>query len=243
MGLQDKLADARKAAERARAQQQEWSQGRHEAKEQQAVARQETEAQEKAAVDARVAEEGWWTHPDAFKAFGRSGSLPVTKCDYLGGWSEHPKGHSDNQLEIDAAGLRYKGFKTILLIPWDQVEAIEVEGPDQASKRVSAGRVMMIGVFALAAKKSVKSAVLTITMKSGEQAVFQTHEWMALDLKAKLSPVLSQLRQLPAATPSATPAPALSSADEIRKLAELRDAGILTEAEFQAKKAELLARM
>ena len=48
MGLQDKLADARKAAERARAQQQEWSQGRHEAKEQQAVARQETEAQEKA---------------------------------------------------------------------------------------------------------------------------------------------------------------------------------------------------
>ena len=88
MGLQDKLADARRAAERARAQQQEWSQGRHEAKEQQALARQETEALEKAAVDARVAEEGWWTHPDAFKAFGRSGSLPVTKCDYLGGWSD-----------------------------------------------------------------------------------------------------------------------------------------------------------
>jgi predicted 2-oxoglutarate/Fe(II)-dependent dioxygenase YbiX len=65
MGLQDKLADARKAAERARAQQQEWSQGRHEAKEQHALAKQETEAQEKATVDARVAVEGWWTHPDA----------------------------------------------------------------------------------------------------------------------------------------------------------------------------------
>jgi cell division protein FtsN len=39
-----------------------------------------------------------------------------------------------------------------------------------------------------------------------------------------------------AAAPSSVP-------EEIRKLAELRDSGILTEAEFQAKKAELLARM
>jgi hypothetical protein len=31
--------------------------------------------------------------------------------------------------------------------------------------------------------------------------------------------------------------------DEIRKLAELRDSGILTEAEFPAKKAERLSRM
>jgi hypothetical protein len=49
MGFQDRLADARKAAERARAQQQEWSQARHEAKEQQALAKQETEAEKKAA--------------------------------------------------------------------------------------------------------------------------------------------------------------------------------------------------
>ncbi len=31
--------------------------------------------------------------------------------------------------------------------------------------------------------------------------------------------------------------------DQIRKLAELRDSGVLTEAEFDAKKAELLSRM
>ena len=46
----------------------------------------------------------------------------------------------------------------------------------------------MIGVFALAAKKSVKSAVLTVQLTSGESACFQTHEWLALDLKAKLTP-------------------------------------------------------
>jgi hypothetical protein len=32
-------------------------------------------------------------------------------------------------------------------------------------------------------------------------------------------------------------------ADQIRKLAELRDAGVLTTAEFDAKKADLLARV
>jgi hypothetical protein len=32
-------------------------------------------------------------------------------------------------------------------------------------------------------------------------------------------------------------------ADQIRKLAELRDAGIVSEEEFQTKKAELLKRM
>ncbi len=37
--------------------------------------------------------------------------------------------------------------------------------------------------------------------------------------------------------------PSVSIADEIKKLAELRDAGILTEKEFQKKKKELLARI
>lgn len=41
----------------------------------------------------------------------------------------------------------------------------------------------------------------------------------------------------------ATAAAAPDIADQIKKLAELRDAGILTADEFDAKKAELLARM
>lgn len=60
-----------------------------------------------------------------------------------------------------------------------------------------------------------------------------------------MAPVLSQLPKLQlnsnhaVASNNAT----TSVADEIRKLAELRDEGILTDAEFQAKKTELLARM
>lgn len=51
----------------------------------------------------------------------------------------------------------------------------------------------------------------------------------------------------PAAVPSAqaaVPAPSASTpVDQLRQLAELRDAGILSEEEFTTKKAEILARM
>lgn len=39
----------------------------------------------------------------------------------------------------------------------------------------------------------------------------------------------------------ATPAPASSLADELAELAELREAGVLTGAEFDAQKAKLLS--
>jgi hypothetical protein len=42
------------------------------------------------------------------------------------------------------------------------------------------------------------------------------------------------------ASPAASAAPALSVGDELRKLAELRDAGALTDEEFNAQKAKLL---
>lgn len=47
--------------------------------------------------------------------------------------------------------------------------------------------------------------------------------------------------------PTAAPAPAPQSGgtpvEQLRQLAELRDAGILSEEEFTSKKAEILARM
>jgi hypothetical protein len=49
-------------------------------------------------------------------------------------------------------------------------------------------------------------------------------------------PPVPKTPQQAAAAPSTVP-------EEIRNLAELRDSGILTEAEFQTKKGELLSRM
>ncbi|MGC2192364.1 MAG: SHOCT domain-containing protein [Candidatus Dormiibacterota bacterium] len=183
-----------------------------------------------------IADGAWWLKPDIFRAFGIAQHLVIAKCDYLGGLSSHPKGHHGNYLWITAAGLQYKGITTILQIPWGDVARLSVEGTDQVNRRVTASRVAMVGVFAWAVKKTAKSAVLIVDLNSGEQVGFQTHAFIATDLRAKLLPILSHYRE-------EARAPGASAADEIRKLAQLRDDGILNEQEFQAKKADLLARM
>jgi hypothetical protein len=45
----------------------------------------------------------------------------------------------------------------------------------------------------------------------------------------------------PAAAPAAPAAPAVDPVEQLGKLGELRDKGVLTEAEFEAQKAKLLA--
>lgn len=59
--------------------------------------------------------------------------------------------------------------------------------------------------------------------------------------KARVTPVMEAIRShLARPSAGAGDGPTASAADEIKKLAELRDAGILTEEEFAAKKRHLL---
>jgi hypothetical protein len=70
---------------------------------------------------------------------------------------------------------------------------------------------------------------------AGDVTEFRVSRSLAEDVKA----LLLQLMSGPApGAPSAPPSASL--ADELRKLAELRDAGVLTAAEFDAQKARLL---
>jgi hypothetical protein len=182
MGFQDRFADARKAAERARAQQQEWSQARHEAREQQALAKQETEAEKKAAE--------------------RQG--PAVKV---------MRYKNTKDYERDARLMLAQGWR--------------MEGQTGQRGRVNMGRtVLKAGVFLPWAvmRPSRKGDPITVTWLRGGDLV-------EIDAPGE------QLAQ-PVAAPTRDDAP-----EQILKLAQLRDSGILTEAEFQAKKTDLLSRM
>ena len=65
-------------------------------------------------------------------------------------------------------------------------------------------------------------------------------EFKTLEPKTLFDEVLAQLERL---RNEASTAPAESITDQIKKLGELRDGGLLTEDEFNAKKAELLSRL
>lgn len=62
-------------------------------------------------------------------------------------------------------------------------------------------------------------------------------------LEAFMAIVRERMNESSLAPAASAPAPAPDAIDQLRKLGELRDAGIVTEAEFEAKKAELLGRL
>jgi len=83
-----------------------------------------------------------------------------------------------------------------------------------------------MGLLGTAAKVAVASSV------HGRVQRRQRERWAAQDSAAA-----------PAATPQAAPAAASGGGmlEQLKQLGELRDAGVLTEAEFEAQKARILA--
>ncbi len=98
-----------------------------------------------------------------------------------------------------------------------------------------------MGLLGKAAKVAVASSV------HGRVQRRQQQRWAAKDAAAAAAaaPALATPPQ-PVPAPAAAPAPAAPAAPEselvthLKQLAALRDAGILTEEEFSAKKAKLL---
>jgi hypothetical protein len=211
-----------------------------------AIASVEKRVEEGLATRERIEGGEWWIAPNAFRGLGLSQRLSILETHYLGGWSGHAKtytGKLTKALVFDKKGVSLSGISTIFTIPWSDVRDVEVEGPESASKRVTVGRALALGVFALAAKKAQKSAVVIVQLKSGEEAIFQTEKFTAGEMRAKLVPITTQLKKVAAATPNLESAPAPiagSVADELKKLAELRAEGVLTDEEFATQKAKLL---
>lgn len=200
----------------------------------------ERRAEERSAQDSRPR---WWLQPDAFADFGTMRGVRIEECEYLGGWQ--PEKARGDTLEIGPVGFTYgvRAFSPTLIIPWEQVVSVVVDGSKQATRPPVTGRRLVrawatgtYGALGVLAKE--KWSRLAVGTTDGSEALFQASGLLAHQLKAKLDPIL---RHYPG--PQAVETVAVSSIDQIRQLAELRDSGILTDAEFQEKKAELLGRV
>ncbi|MFJ4755009.1 SHOCT domain-containing protein [Streptomyces sp. NPDC088763] len=88
-----------------------------------------------------------------------------------------------------------------------------------------------------------------VVVASGNNIDFRVPHDAAPRIKALLTElILGRIpgpEQAPASAPAPAPAPqaAPTPVEQLRQLAELRDAGILSDDEFTTKKAEILARM
>ena len=92
-------------------------------------------------------------------------------------------------------------------------------------------------------KERTDSRHLFLTIESGgEGVVIQFQPDMEATAR-KVAAYINSKGGSPSAMPRQDPQAAPDVPDQIRKLAELRDQGILTEEEFASKKAELLTKM
>ncbi|WP_374460767.1 SHOCT domain-containing protein [Microbacterium sp.] len=100
--------------------------------------------------------------------------------------------------------------------------------------------------YAVEVQTSSGAAINSVTFRvsKDEAAQFRAAILNAMqEQEAKASAPIVVNAPAPSATPSPAPAAAPDLTAQLQQLASLRDAGILTEEEFAAKKAEILARM
>lgn len=167
------------------------------------------------------------------------------QLEYMGGYGDRHKSLGslwffENQVEFKVVVT--KNPKLSFIIPTTDIADVAVEGKDEVSRRVTVTRLLAVGIFAFALKKKSedKETFVTIVLKDGQEIIFHVDNKAPMDVKASLSKVLAYVRQNAAPKVVSVAAPA-SVADELTKLTKLKQAGVITQAEFDKKKAELLA--
>ena len=161
---------------------------------------------------------------------------------YLGGFPELAPGHVE--VVFDDAGVHLVPFATpwwqARAIPWDTVREIVVEGQEETRRRVTAARMMAVGILALAIPKDENAsyAYLTVAAAAGD-VVVRIEGARPQELKVQLGDVLRR----PAAEPEggqAGPGVGGDLAGQVARLGELHRSGVLTDEEFTAAKRKLL---
>ena len=92
-----------------------------------------------------------------------------------------------------------------------------------------------MGLLKTAVRASVATRVIGNTHRR------QTQRWAAQDAAAAQAPVVPPAAAPPAPTPAPAAPAAGSMLDQLGQLGQLRDAGVLTDAEFETQKQRILA--
>ena len=137
--------------------------------------------------------------------------------------------------------------KLVVKVGVPVIESIEITSEQVAKTRI--GAVLLFGVLGgLGARGAADRGTLLVHLKDGQTGYFTIGpEWSQSQLLGILAPWYNSLG-IPlrrTGQPAPTTQPALSPisvADELTKLAGLRDSGILTSEEFETEKARLLGR-
>jgi hypothetical protein len=119
-----------------------------------------------------------------------------------------------------------------------------VDAAGQLTARITATRLVLTGPLALALRKKVDQRELYLMVEGAGWAIsVAVNPEQGAEARAFAAKINAAATAAEMASGGDRERPLADIPDQIRKLGELRDAGLLTDDEFSAKKAELLARL
>lgn len=186
-------------------------------------------------------------------------------------YSSHPDihGYSFLKLEFGQDGVFVLAKKDIVkTFTWDQISGFENQAEEKSdlhtSQRVTATRMAAVGVFALAAPKSnTKGSIQSkfsyvlhtangdieletaLTSGSGGGSMGEMNRNLTKMMINKQTANANNIKRFVAEHAKAKPVThgqSSSVADELERFAELKEKGVITQAEFDAKKKSLLGQ-
>lgn len=142
-----------------------------------------------------------------------------------------------------------RGEMTLMSRWWSEVSQLRAEDRDEIQHRITASRILVMGVFALALPKTRARSFLTVADARGEW-IFSVPNLSSIELSSGIRPLQSRVTQVATTAPSipVVPVQSLPSAEQgdvdaaarLQRLQQLLDAGLLQQEEFDSKRKEII---
>jgi Bacterial PH domain len=71
------------------------------------------------------------------------------------------------RLQVGPDGIAVKSWRASVSLPWDQVGLIDIRAPKKTQKRVTRGRMLLLGAWASALPKPIPATVLEVATSEG----------------------------------------------------------------------------
>ena len=176
--------------------------------------------------------------PDFDAEFFNRRLTRLRKLKYLGSHERFSGQVEGIDVEFTRAGVALMGKKSLLAeVPWRYVRDLAADDRESVERRITAPRLLLLGAFALIAKKERTLSYLVVRDQDGEW-IFEVPGISAIELRSGLVP-LHRYVPMYEAPPNADQDPA----SRLGRLADLLASGILTQAEHDEQRAAIITSL
>jgi hypothetical protein len=159
-------------------------------------------------------------------------------AQYVGGFDQYGRQEGSLIFYRDRVVYDNKKHQSITINILDVI-GIAVEGKDEILQTRTIARNLL--AFGKSKKEEIKEAYVTLTLQDRREVIFHNANLSPSQVKFSLSNAISLIRQIQASQQvSSAVAPQISTADELAKLAKLKEQGVITQTEFDRQKQRLL---